>query len=132
MIEETVSFEVLKHRQYLLFIYYEGELSRDPNTGHHLCEYYSLMLSYNSLQRLLSELACLPSGTKKLTPLEDFGREPIRGEVTQHGYLEVRGGSEIRKKVAIEIERGLFDIHARLRFDHPFLLPELGLFTLVK
>ncbi len=68
LIEETYSFEVLKHRQYLLMIYYQGELNHD-SAGKELCEYYSLMLSYNSRQRLLSELSCLPAGstTKKMT-----------------------------------------------------------------
>ena len=73
-------------------IYYQGELNHDTS-GKELCEYYSLMLSYNSRQRLLSELSCLPPTaiTKKMTPWHEFLSNPIKDSHSNYsGYLEIK------------------------------------------
>ena len=81
LLEEAFTFEVLKHHQYLLMIYHQGELNHDAS-GRELCEYYSLMLSFNSLPRVLSELTCLPSSSlkKQLTPWSSFLDSPVRDQ----------------------------------------------------
>ena len=58
-----------------------------------LCEYYSLMLSYNSRQRLLSELSCLPptATTNKMTQWHQFLANPIKDSSSNYsGYLEIK------------------------------------------
>jgi hypothetical protein len=73
-------------------IYYQGDLNHDSK-GKELCEYYSLMLSYNSQQRLLSELLCLPPAavTKKMTQWHEFMVNPFKETNTNYsGYMEIK------------------------------------------
>ena len=49
------------------------------------------------------------------------------------GYLEFKyPREEIFNKVQIKVEKGgMYDFDARIRFDYPYLLPELGLFEII-
>ena len=62
LIEQQIIFSVKKDRQYLLMLYYKGEISKDAR-GNHICEYFQAMLSFNTDARLLNELICVTEKT---------------------------------------------------------------------
>lgn len=64
IIEESVTFRLIKEHDYSLFIYYEGEVLYDQD-GQEQCEYYNAYLSISTMEYLIKDMTCIEGASIK-------------------------------------------------------------------